>query len=332
MANVHLKRRDLITLLGGAVAWPLAARGQQAERMRRIGMLVGYAEIDPEGTASIMAFQRALQEAGWIEKRNIQIFYRWAAGDPTRISTYAAELVGFRPDVIFCHSTPVVATLQRETRAIPIVFVNANNPVGSGFITSLARPGSNITGFVSFEPEMGGKWLEILREIAPGVVRVALIYNPKTHTGQYFQSIEAASRSLAVKLIRVPFQNLAEIDQAIDNFALDANGSLLVLPDVSTTAHSDSIIRLAAQHRLPAIYPFRLFVASGGLAYYGTDEKDLYRKAAEYVDRILRGEKPADLPVQAPTKFELMINLKTAKAIGLDVPPMLLARADEVIE
>jgi len=328
-----MKRREFITLLGGAAAgWPLVARAQQPERVRHVGVLMGLVENDLEAQSLIDRARHRLGELGWSEGLNIRIEHRWAAGDNNRLRAYAAELAQLKPDVIVCEGTPVVAALQQATRTIPIVFVNANDPIGSGFVASIARPGGNITGFVSFEPAMGGKWLETLKEVAPDVARVALIYNPQTHTGQHFQSIEAASRSLAVKAIRLPFSNAAEIERALGDFAREPKGGLLVLPDNSTNLHRDLICTLAARHRLPAIYPFRRFITSGGLTYYGADTKDMYGKLAEYVDRILKGAKPADLPVQTPTKFELIINLKTAKAIGLDVPAALLARADEVIE
>ena len=326
-----MRRREFITLLGGtALAWPLAARAQQGERVRRIGVLMNLS--DRERQLELIAFRKRLGELGWSEGRSIRIDERWAAGDLNRLHGYAAELVSLKPDVIFSEGTPVVASLKQATRTVPIVFVNANDPVGFGFVVSMARPGGNITGFVSYEPAMGGKWLEMLREIAPGLARVALIYNPLTHTGQHFQSIESASRSEAVIPIRLPFRDAAEIERMIDDFARGPNGGILVMPDTSTTLHADLIVRLAALHRLPAVYPFHLFVTQGGLAYYGTDTSEQYRQAAEYVDRILRGAKPADLPVQLPTKFELVINLKTAKALGLEIPPTMLGRADRVIE
>jgi putative ABC transport system substrate-binding protein len=328
-----MKRREFITLLGGAAAWPLAARAQQSERVRRIGVLLGSAETDLDSQAIMLALRNRLQELGWAEERNIQIVPRWGpVNDPSRVGAYADELVSLKPEVIFCRSTPAVAALLHATHVIPIIFMNANDPMGSGFVTSLARPGGNITGFVSFEPAIGGKWLELLREIAPAVARVALLYNPETHTGQHFQSIESASESLRMKLIRVPFRDAAGIDHGLDNFAREPNGGILVLPDISTVFHRDLIVRLAAQHRLPALYPFRQFVASGGLAYYGTDERDLAARTAEYIDRILKGENAAELPVQAPTKFALVVNMKTARTLGLDVPWFLQQRADEVIE
>jgi putative ABC transport system substrate-binding protein len=327
-----MRRRELLGILGGAAGWPLVARAQQSGEMRRVAVLLGSAESDLEAQSLIGRTRHRLEELGWSEGRTIRIEYRWTAGDNNRLRAYATELAQLKPDVIVCEGTPVVAALQQATRTIPIVFVNANNPIGSGFVASIARPGGNITGLVSFEPDMGGKWLETLKEIAPDVARVALIYNPQTHTGQHFQSIDSVSQTLAVKAIRLPFSNAAEIERALGDFAREPKGGLLVLPDISTNLYNDLICTLAARHRLPAIYPFRHFITNGGLTSYGADTKDMYRKLAEYVDRILRGAKPADLPVQTPTKFELIINLKTAKALGIDIPPPLLGRADEVIE
>jgi putative ABC transport system substrate-binding protein len=328
-----MRRRDLIIAIGGAVAvWPIAARAQQPERIRRVGVLLGTAESDPEAQSLISATRHRLEQLGWSEGRNIRMENRWTAGDSERLRAYAAELAQLNSDVIVCEGTPVVAAVQQATRTIPVVFVNANNPIGSGFVASIARPGGNITGFVSSEPAMGGKWLETLKEIAPDVVRVGLVYNPQTHTGQNFQSIESVSQALAVKAIRLPFSNAAEIERTVGDFAREPKGGLLVLPDNSTILHRNLICTLAAQFQMPAIYPFRRFITSGGLTYYGADTKDMYQKLAEYVDRILKGVKPADLPVQTPTKFELIINLRTAKALGLSIPPTLLVRADEVIE
>jgi putative tryptophan/tyrosine transport system substrate-binding protein len=328
-----VRRREFITLLGGAAAaWPLAAHAQQPDRIRRIGMLTNLIENDREALSWMTVFRQQLERAGWAEGRNIRFDVRWGAGDLDRLRRYATELVSLTPDVAFGESTPAIAALQKATRTIPIVFAGGSNPVGSGFVTSLARPGGNVTGFISFEPAIGGKWLETLREIAPGVTRVALIYNPRTHTGQYFQSIETAAQLLAVNLSRLPFSDAADIERGLDSLAREPNGGVLVLSDPSTQLHLDLIITLAARHRLPAVYPFRWFVTSGGLASYGVDRRDQYRRAAEYVSRILKGEKPADLPVQVPTKYELVINLKTAKALGIEIPPTLLVRADEVIE
>jgi putative ABC transport system substrate-binding protein len=319
-------------MLGGAAGWPVVARAQQSDEMRRVGVLFSTAKSDLEAQSLMSITRRRLEELGWREGRNLRIEDRWSAGDNNLLLNYAAELAKLNPDVIFCEGTPVVAALQQATRTIPIVFVNANNPIGSGFVASIARPGGNITGLVSFEPAMGGKWLQTLKEIAPDVARVALIYNPQTHTGQHFPSIDSVSEAVAVHTVRIPFDNAAEIERALGDFSREPKGGLLVLPDNSTNLHRDLICALAARYRFPAIYPFRRFMASSGLAYYGADTKDMYLKLADYVDRILKGAKPANLPVQTPTKFELIINLKTAKELGVDIPPALLARADEVIE
>jgi putative ABC transport system substrate-binding protein len=328
-----MRRREFLGILGGtAAAWPVTARGQQPERIRRVGMLSGAAESDLEAQSLIGITRQRLSELGWSEGRNLRIEDRWSAGDNHRLRTYAAELAQSKPDVIVCEGTPVVAAMQQTTRTIPIVFLNANNPVGSGFVASIARPGGNITGLVSFEPAMGGKWLETLKQIAPALARVALLYNPQTHSGQHFASIESVSQTLAVKAIHLSFSTAGEIERAVGDFANEPNGGLIVLPDISTNLHRDLICTLAARHRLPAIYPFRRFIASGGLTYYGADPKDMQRKLAEYVDRILKGATPADLPVQTPTRFELIINLKTAKALDLAIPPTMLILADEVIE
>jgi putative ABC transport system substrate-binding protein len=326
-----MRRRDFVlNLVGGAVAWPLAARAQSAQR--RIGVLQPQRESDQEAQSWVGAFRLELEKLGWREGDNVQIDYLWYSGNLDRLRTYAEQLASLQPDVIFCMSTPTVAALQKATRTVPIVFVNANNPVGDGFVASLARPGGNTTGFVAYEPDIGGKWLEVLKEIAPGVTRVAQVYNPKTHTGQYFGSIEAASHGLSVKPVRVPFADAAELERGINAFAREPNGGLIVLPDTSTRVHRDLIVRLAAAHRMPAVYSYRLFITSGGLAYYGTSTTDQFKHAAAYVDRILKGAKPAELPVQAPTRFELVVNLKTAKALGLTIPESFLLRANEVIE
>jgi putative ABC transport system substrate-binding protein len=330
-----VRRREFITLLGGAAAaWPLAARAQQPERMRRIGVLQPLAANDPEAPPRVKAFHRRLQELGWTDGHNVRIDYRWAPGDTARMRAEAAELVSLKPDVIVGGSTPVVLALRAETRTIPILFVQVIDPVAAGFVTSLARPGGNLTGITNFEFTMGGKWLETLKEISPQLARVAVLYNPKTapYAGVLLRSIAAAAPSFAMEPTDTPFQDAAETERAIDAFAEKSNGGLLVLPDASTLVHRDLIIARAAQHRLPAVYPFRYFAVSGGLVSYGIDAADTYRQVASYVDRVLRGTKPEELPVQAPTKFELVINLKTAKALGLDVPPTLIARADEVIE
>jgi putative tryptophan/tyrosine transport system substrate-binding protein len=332
-----MRRREFILALGGAAAtpsllWPLAARAQQSERIRRIAVLNNLAEGDRDAQAWIGAFRQRFESLGWNEGHNLKIDIRWGAGELARLRAHAAELLSMGPDVAFADSTPAISALQQATHTIPIVFVGGSNPVGSGFVASLARPQGNITGFISFEPAIGGKWLGTLKEIAPRVARAALVYNPETHTGQYFSSIETAAQSLSVELVRLAFGDASDIERGIDDFARAPNGSLLVLPDPSAALHRELIVGLAAQHRLPAVYPFRQYVTTGGLISYGVDRPDQYRRAAEYVSRILRGEKPAELPVQAPTKFELVINLKTAKALGLTLPPTLLALADEVIE
>jgi putative tryptophan/tyrosine transport system substrate-binding protein len=326
-------RRGFITLLGGAAAaWPIAARAQQPERMRRIGVVMVTKETDPETPLRAMAFRQALAKLGWSEGRNVVIDFRFGAGDLNRMRAQAKELTGLDPDVIVAESTPAAVALRQETAAAPIVFLQVANPIGSGLVASLARPGTNLTGFTNFEPTMGSKWLELLKEIAPGVTRAVAIFNPETHSGQYWQSMEAAAPSLAVQFNRAPARDAAGIESAVAGLAREPTGGVLVMPDAFTLAHRELIVALTARHRLPAIYPFRAFTDSGGLLSYGIDQVDIYRQVASYVDRILKGEKPAELPVQAPTKFELIVNLKTAKALGLDVPWILQQRADEVIE
>jgi putative tryptophan/tyrosine transport system substrate-binding protein len=329
-----MKRRQFITLLGGAAAaWPLAARAQQPERMRRVGVLMHLAADDPEGQARIAAFTQGLQELRWTIGRNVRIDYRWAAGDAERGRKYAAELVALAPDVILAAGGAVVAPLLQTSRTVPIVFAQTPDPVGAGFVASLARPGGNATGFTIFEFGMGGKWLELLKEIAPRVTRAAVLRDAAlaAGTGQ-LGAIQSVAPSFGVELSPIDVRDAGEIERAVTAFARSPNDGLLVTGSALATVHRDLIVALAARHRLPAVYPFRLFVAGGGLISYGPDSIDPYRQAAGYVDRILKGEKPADLPVQAPTKYELVINLKTAKALGLELPQTLLARADEVIE
>jgi putative ABC transport system substrate-binding protein len=329
-----VKRRAFIMLLGGAAAaWPLAARAQQSERMRRIGVLMAVDESDPEAQRYIKAFLQGLHGLGWTHGRNVEIEYRWGAASVDRIWTYAAELVGLKPDVILAQTALVVAPLQRETSTVPIVFTQIVDPVESGFVASLAQPGGNLTGFTPFEFPTATKWLEILKEIAPGVTRVATILNPiQSPQVKILRAIEAAAPSVGLRLTAAEVSDAAEMGRAVDAFARESNGGLIVVPNAVTISHRELIISLAARHRLPAVYAYRYFVADGGLISYGPHFIDQYRQAAGYVDRILKGERAADLPVQAPTKYEMVINLKTAKALGLDVPPTLLARADEVIE
>jgi putative tryptophan/tyrosine transport system substrate-binding protein len=332
---VTIGRRELIAALGGAaVAWPLPLSAQHPRAVRRIGVLMGIAENDADAKPRAIAFRHGLQELGWTEGRNISIEYRWAAADPEHMHSYAAELVALAPDLILANTTPVVTALQHATRTIPIVFVNVVDPAGRGFVANLARPGGNITGFLIFEFSMGGKWLETLKQVAPRVKRVAMIFNPETapFSESFVRVIEAAAPAFAVETVSAKVRDRAELESAVVSFANKPEGGLIVLPDLFTTIHRDTIVALATRNRLPAIYPFRYFAASGGLVSDGIDGSDLFRRSASYVDRILKGEKPADLPVQAPTKFELVINLKTAKVLGLQVPPKLLALADEVIE
>ncbi len=331
-----MRRRQFITLLGGAAAaCPLAVRAQQGERMRRIGALIGGAETDPESRARVAALREGLEQRGWSEGRNLRIDYRWASADSDRIRAFAAELVATAPEAIFAHTTPATTRLLEATRNIPIVFASVSDPVGDGIVASFARPGGNVTGFTNVEASIGGKWLEILKELSPAVARVGFLFNPATSPGggSYFlRPFEAAAPLFNVQPISTPVEDVVDIERAVAPLAVGANGGLIVNSDVFTTRHRAAIIAAAARHRVPAIYPFAYFAADGGLAAYGTDVRDLWRRAASYIDRILRGEKPADLPVQAPTKFELVINLKTAKALSLNIPAMLLARADEVIE
>jgi ABC-type uncharacterized transport system substrate-binding protein len=329
-----LKRREFITLLGGAAAaWPLAARAQQSERLRRIGVLMSVAADDPEGQARMAAFLQGLQQLGWTDGRNMRIDYRWAAGNADDVRKYAAELVAVGPDVILSTGSFTVGPMLRETRSVPIVFVHVPDPVGAGFVDSLARPGGNATGFTQFEYSTSGKWLELLKEMAPGVTRAAVIRDAAITAGiGYWSAIQAVATSLGVEVSPVNVRDEGEIDRAIVAFARGANGGLIVTGSALAQVHRKLIITLAARYKLPAVYFDRLFVIEGGLISYGPDLLDMYRRAASYVDRILKGEKPADLAVQASTKYELVINLKTAKALGIEVPPQLLARADEVIE
>ena len=329
-----MKRREFMGLLGGVVAaWPLAARAQQGERMRRVGALMPQTADDPEGQARIAAFLRELQQLGWTDGRNVRIDARWSATDAELIRKSAMELVALAPDVILASTTAAVGPLVQATRTVPIVFAVVADPVGAGIVDSLARPGGNATGFSTFEYGVGPKWLELLKEIRPGVTRAAVLRDPAVSAGLgLFGAIQGAAPSFGMEVIPVNVRDAAEIEHAIAAFSQSANGGLIVTGSPLILAHRDLIIALAARHKLPAIYIERFFVTAGGLISYGPNFLDQYRRAAGYVDRILKGEKPADLPVQAPTKYELAINLKTAKALGLEMPQSVLARADEVIE
>jgi putative tryptophan/tyrosine transport system substrate-binding protein len=328
-----VKRRQFIILLGGAAAtWPVAVRAQR-ERMRRIGVLMGGAGNDPVDQARLAAFLDGLQQLGWIDGRNVRINTRWPAGDADRNRTYAAQLVELAPDVILASASASVAALQQASRSAPIVFANVIDPVGAGFVASLAQPGGNATGFTSFEYGISGKWLELLKEIAPHMTRAAVLRDPALAAGiGQFAAIQAMASSSAVELSAIDTRDVGEIERAVVAFARKPNGGLVVTASASALIHRDQIIALAKRLRLPNVYPFRYYLSNGGLASYGPDQIDQYKRADGYVDRILKGEKPADLPVQAPTKYQLVVNLKTAKTLGLEVPATLIARADEVIE
>jgi ABC-type uncharacterized transport system substrate-binding protein len=329
-----MKRREFITMLGGAVApWPLAARAQQGDQVRRIGVLMPLAADDPEAQSRVAAFAQGLQQSGWTIGRNVRIDTRWAAGDAERIRKYAAELAALAPDVILAGGGAVVPSLLQATRTVPIVFTQTPDPVGAGFVNSLARPGGNVTGFTTYEYGISAKWLELLKEIAPHVTRAAVIRDAAiaSGTGQW-GALQSVAPSFGVELSPVNMLDAGEIERAVAAFARSPNGGVILTGSTLAVIHRDLIVTLAARHKLPAVYSGRFFVTGGGLTSYGPDSIDPHRRAAGYVDRILKGEKPADLPVQAPTKFELVVNLKTAKALGLEVPPSVLARADEVIE
>ena len=330
-----MRRREFIALLGGAAAaWPLAARAQQVERMRRIGVLMAITDNE-EGRARIAAFRDELHRLGRVEGRNIQVEIRWAAGDKAKLQDFAKELVSLKPDVILANTTAAARALQLHTSEIPIVFVFVADPVGDRLVTNLARPGGNLTGFTSFEFSVASKWLQLFKECVPSARRVAMLFNPSTAPGggwPYVHTAEAASSSFAVQIVGTPVASGEEIERFLDQFARQPNSGLIVVADAFTTARAELIVARATHNRLPALYPLRLFATAGGLLSYGIDSIGPFGQAASYVDRVLKGERPADLPVQAPTKFELVINLKTAKALGIEVPPSLLARADEVIE
>ena len=327
-----MKRREFIAGLGGAATWSFAADAQP-QQLRHIGVLVVSAKDDPDTDARLAGFRQGLERLGWIESRNIRIDYRFADSQADRFGPLAKELVALQPEVILAHSTPIAAALQRESRAIPIVFVSVSDPIGSGFIASLARPGGNLTGLLLYEEGITGKWLAMLKEIMPSLGHVAAIGNPKTTPYDYFlRSARSAASSLAIEVVSNPVESGPDIERAIQSLARVANSGLLVLPDSTNIAHRDLLIMLAAQHRLPAVYFARPFVVAGGLMSYGTDVVDAFRQAASYVNGILRGASPADLPVQAPTKYETTVNLNAARALGLDVPPSMLVRADEMIQ
>jgi len=329
-----MRRRDFVAIVGGAVAWPMVVRAQQPNQMRHVGVLIAFAADDPEAKARIAKFELELKGRGWLEGRQVHIDVRFAAGNPDQYSVLAKELVALQPDVIVAHTTLLTAALQRQTRAIPIVFVNVSDPIGAGFVASLARPGGNLTGVLLYEAGVVSKWLALLKEIAPRLGRVAFIGNPKTGPFDYFlRAATAAAPALAMQIVGPSrSETAADIEDAIKSFAAEPNGGLLIPPDATMFTHRDIIIALAARYRLPAVYPFRLFVAAGGLMAYETPQVELFGQAADYVDRILRGANPAELPVQTPTKFETILNIKTAKALGLEVPSSLVVRADEVIE
>jgi putative tryptophan/tyrosine transport system substrate-binding protein len=330
-----MRRREVITLLGGVAAmWPVAARAQQSDRMRRIGVMMAVPENDPEYQQFLAAFREGLEKLGWAEGRNIRIDTRWGALDAEAMQRFAKELIALRPDLIVSQSTPTTEILLQQTRTVPIIFALVIDPIGSGFVASLPRPGGNTTGFIAMEGSLAGKWLELLKEIAPRVNRVAFLFDPATAPyAEYFLNLfKAAAASFAVEAIAAPVRDRSELESAAATHARDPNGGLIVMPCSFMNVHRAEMISLAARYRLPAVYPFRFFAELGGLLSYGNDFLDNYRRAATYADRILKGEKPSELPVQAPVKFEMAINLKTAKALGLDVPLHLQQRADEVIE
>jgi putative ABC transport system substrate-binding protein len=330
-----MKRREFITLLGGATAaWPLAGRAQQPGAMRRVGILMSAAESDKDAQLGIAVFRETLDRLGWNEGRNLRIESRWGEANPARITALAKELVELSPDILVAYTTPSVKALQQETRSIPIVFLSVTDPLGQGIVASLAHPGGNTTGFAVFEFSLGAKFLEILKQISPNVARVTTIFNPETapYYPLYLRSIEQGASSFAVELIAVEIHNDADIERTLGALARDPDAGLIVLPDSFNIVHRARIIELANRHRLPAIYFFQYFARDGGLVTYGPDENELFRRTASYVDRIFKGDRPSDLPVQHPTKFTMVINLRTAKALGFIIPPLLLASADEVIE
>jgi ABC-type uncharacterized transport system substrate-binding protein len=329
-----MKRREFITLLGSAAVLPLAARAQQGEQVRRIGVLNAFAETDPQQQAWDTAFRRRLNEIGWVDGRNIHIDYRWAAGSLDRLQSFAKQLIALNPDVLVGVTTPATAALQRETKTTPIIFTVVSDPIGSGFVASLANPGGNITGFINIEGSLAGKWIELMHEVAPSVSRVGVMYNPNTapYAKYYVQAFRTAASTLSISPVEAPVHSAAEAEAFMTKLGGEAYSGLVVIPDTSVLLYRQTIIALAERSRLPTIYPFAFFVSEGGLMSYGIDIADLYRGAATYVDRVLKGAKPNELAVQLPTKFELAVNLKTAKALGMSLPQTVIARADEVIE
>ena len=330
-----MRRREFITLLGGAAAWPIAARAQQRGLLRRIGVLMSWDESDPEIKTFFSSFMQGLAKSGWTDGGNVQMEVRWAGGNVDRLRMFAKELVDLQPDVILATSTPATAALQQATRAIPIVFAGISDPVGAGFVASLSRPGGNITGFINMEGAFGGKWLEVLKEIAPDIKRAAIMFNPDTAPAggsYYLPSFDAAARKLKVEPIAARVRSVAEIETVITSLGREPGGSLVVMPDAFMETHRGQIILFAARNNVPTVYSLSVFARNGGLLSYGADRVDIFRRSASYVDLILRGAKPAELPVQLPFKYEMTVNAKTAKSLGLDVPLFFQQRADEVIE
>jgi putative tryptophan/tyrosine transport system substrate-binding protein len=330
-----MRRREFITVIGGAAAaWPLASRAQQAKRMRRIGVLMAFAENDVEAQSWVAGFREALGKLGWTEGHNIQIDTRWATADVESLQRLAKELVALRPDFVLTGSTPATAAMHRQTSTIPIIFVMVGDPVGSGFVESLSRPGGNLTGFTPIENSLGGKWVELLKEIAPRVVKVAMLFYPAMapFASYYLDPFKAAAASFGIQAIAAPVDDMAELESVVATSAREPNSGLIVMPDAFTIGHHTEITSFAARYRVPAVYPFRIFAEVGGLLSYGSNALAEFRRSASYADRILKGAKPSELPVQTPINFDLVINLKTAKALGLDVPSTLRLRADELIE
>jgi putative tryptophan/tyrosine transport system substrate-binding protein len=337
-----MKRRSFMSLLGGAALSPMlhprGAHAQQHARVRRVGVLMNLASDDPEAQSRMRAFEKGLRDLGWVDGRNLRIEYRWGAADPNMFRSYAAELLGTATDLIVANSTPATTAiskaLQEQGRTLPIVFTQVTDPIGQGLVANLAQPGGNLTGFTSFEFSIGTKWLELLKQVAPDVARVALLFNPDTapFADLFWRPIESAAPSFAVTPIKAGARDAAALEAQVDGLAREPNGGLMVMPEISTATHRDLIIALAARHRLPAVYPFRYYAVSGGLVSYGSNVAEIFWRAAAYVDRILKGTRPGELPVQAPNKYELVVNLRTAKALGLEISPALLGRADEVFE